>query len=147
MEDCSNPLPQKILKVSRYLTTESNEVFSEFPPAEILQGERLGRFGTAQLQDPALSQAWGNVQVVEAQLQDRVSRLTYPHFMIKNKLLYRVDQQRGEIVEQCLVPKPYASKVLYLAHTHLLGGHLGAEKTYERILTRFYWPDLKPRNS
>ncbi|XP_077060395.1 uncharacterized protein LOC143712060 [Siphateles boraxobius] len=38
--------------------------------AETLQRGWLGWFGTAQLQDPALSQAWGTVQVVEAQLQD-----------------------------------------------------------------------------
>lgn len=106
---------------------ESHEVFSEFPPAEILQGERLGRFGTAQLQDPVLSQAWGNAQVIEGQPQVGVSRLTYPHFMIKNRLLYRVDQRRGETINQLLVPKPYTTKVLYLAHTHLLGGHLGTE--------------------
>ncbi len=55
---------------------ESHKVFSEFPPAETLQGERLGRFGTAQLQDPALTQAWSNAQMVEGQLQEGVSRLT-----------------------------------------------------------------------
>ncbi|KAJ8351917.1 hypothetical protein SKAU_G00233930 [Synaphobranchus kaupii] len=30
-----------------------------------------------------------------------------------------------------------------LAHTHLLGAHLGVEKTLERIKTRFYWPGAK----
>ncbi|KAJ8365058.1 hypothetical protein SKAU_G00138890 [Synaphobranchus kaupii] len=30
-----------------------------------------------------------------------------------------------------------------LAHTHLLGAHLGLEKTLERIKTRFYWPGVK----
>ncbi|XP_073719441.1 uncharacterized protein [Misgurnus anguillicaudatus] len=59
---------------------------------EILQQGKLGRFGSAQLQDPSLSQAWGNVQVIDGRLQDGVSGLTYPHFMIKNKLLYRVEQ-------------------------------------------------------
>ncbi len=117
---------------------ESHEVFSEFPPAETLQGERLGPFATAQLQDPVFTQAWRSVQMIEGQLREGVSRVTYPYFMIKNKLLYRVDQRRGEICEQLLVPKAYTSKVLYLAHTHLLGGHLGSEKTYECILTRFY---------
>lgn len=66
---------------------ESHKVFSEFPPAETLQGERLGRFGTAQLQDPVLTQAWRSAQMIEGQLQEGVSRVTYPHFMIKNKLL------------------------------------------------------------
>ncbi|KAJ8352126.1 hypothetical protein SKAU_G00236020 [Synaphobranchus kaupii] len=30
-----------------------------------------------------------------------------------------------------------------LAHTHLLGAHLGVEKTLERINTWFYWPGVK----
>jgi len=42
-----------------------------------------------------------------------------------------------------LVPKRYVPKVLYLAHSHLLGAHLGVEKTYDRILGRFYWPGVK----
>ncbi len=58
---------------------ESYEVFSEFPPAETLQGERLGRFTTAQLQDHVLAQAWRSAQMIEGQLQEGVSRV-YPHF-------------------------------------------------------------------
>lgn len=76
--------------------------------------------------------------MVDSQLQDGVSRLAYPlfvlYFMIKNKLLYRVDQQRGEIIEQLLVPKPYASKMLYLAHAHQLGGQLGGRKKPHMVL-------------
>uniref|UniRef100_A0A8C1GXK8 Gypsy retrotransposon integrase-like protein 1 n=1 Tax=Cyprinus carpio TaxID=7962 RepID=A0A8C1GXK8_CYPCA len=49
----------------------------------------------------------------------------------------------GGVVEQLLVPKPYISRVLYLAHSHLLGAHLRAEKTYKHILRRFYWPGVK----
>ena len=33
------------------------------------------------------------------------------------------------------------SKVLYMAH--LLGAHLGMDKTRDRILNRFYWPGVK----
>ena len=48
--------------------------------------------------------------------------------------------QRGdEEAEQLVVPRPYVSKVLYMAHTHLLGAHLGMDKTRDRILNRFYW--------
>ena len=52
----------------------------------------------------------------------------FPHFMIKDKLLYRVTKKNSDICEQLLIPKEYASKVLYLAHSHLLGAHLGREK-------------------
>ncbi|KAJ8359251.1 hypothetical protein SKAU_G00157760 [Synaphobranchus kaupii] len=45
--------------------------------------------------------------------------------------------------ELLLVPRPFIPSVLQLAHTHLLGAHLGAEKTLERIKTRFYWPGVK----
>ena len=37
-----------------------------------------------------------------------------------------------------VVPRPYLSKVLYMAHTHLLG----VDKTRDRILNRFYWPGV-----
>uniref|UniRef100_A0A8C5C6I6 Gypsy retrotransposon integrase-like protein 1 n=1 Tax=Gadus morhua TaxID=8049 RepID=A0A8C5C6I6_GADMO len=30
-----------------------------------------------------------------------------------------------------------------MAHTHLLGAHLGMDKTRERVLARFYWPGVK----
>ena len=63
--------------------------------------------------------------------------------MVKNKLLYRVTQKDSEICEQLLVPREYVSNVLYLAHFHLLGAHLGREKTYDRVLSHFYWPGVK----
>ena len=49
--------------------------------------------------------------------------------------------------EQLVVPRAYVRKVLYMAHTHLLGAHLGAnlgmDKTRERDLASFYWPGVK----
>ena len=57
--------------------------------------------------------------------------------------MYRVAQRGGEETEQLIVPRTYVSKVLYMAHTHLLGAHLGMDKTRDRILNRFYWPGVK----
>lgn len=48
-----------------------------------------------------------------------------------------------ELHEQLLVPKSYVSKVLYLTLSHVLGARLGTEKTYGRILSRFFWPGNK----
>ena len=47
------------------------------------------------------------------------------------------------MTEQLVVPRPYVSKVLFMAHTHLLGAHLGMDKTRDRVLARFYWPGVK----
>ncbi len=33
--------------------------------------------------------------------------------------------------------------ILCLAHDHQLAGHLGVTKTYNRILSHFFWPGLK----
>ena len=83
-----------------------------------------GRFGNVQLQDPKLTQAWRDVQVIDGKLQEGVSELTFPHFMVKNELVYRVTKVRDEVCEQLLEPKEYRSMVMYLSHSHLLGAHL-----------------------
>ena len=48
----------------------------------------------------------------------------------------------GTTYEQIVLPKPYHSKVIQLAHDLPFAGHLGREKTAQRILRRFYWPTL-----
>lgn len=40
------------------------------------------------------------------------------------------------------MPKSFCPTVLQLAHTHLLGAHLGVEKIKDRILQRFFWPGI-----
>ena len=41
------------------------------------------------------------------------------------------------------VPQGGVFCVLFLAHTHLPGVHLGMEKTHERVLPHIYWPEVK----
>ena len=101
-----------------------------------------GQYGTAQLQDPTLVNALKNVQVLEGTLVGTRLTTSYPHFAVKNGLLYQIVQKSGKVIEQLLVPQPHRSTVLQLAHTHLLGGHLGVEKTKERVLQRFCWPGV-----
>ncbi|KAL5007617.1 hypothetical protein ScPMuIL_016423, partial [Solemya velum] len=45
-------------------------------------------------------------------------------------------------IQQIVVPKPYRSTVLSLAHDTPLAGHLGNKKTRERILQCFFWPGI-----
>ena len=56
--------------------------------------------------------------MIEGKNQDVVSQVSFPHFMVKNKLLYRVTQKDSEICEHLLVPKEYVSKVLYQTPTY-----------------------------
>ncbi|XP_075949073.1 uncharacterized protein LOC142951429 [Anarhichas minor] len=107
----------------------------ELPPLK-------GQYGTAQLQDPTLGNALRNVQVLEGTLVGTRLTPSYPHFSVKNGLLYQVTRSQDLVVEQLLVPQPHRPTVLQLAHTHLLGAHLGVEKTKERVLQRFFWPGV-----
>ena len=47
------------------------------------------------------------------------------------------------MLTQIVIPKPYRKEILSLAHDGPLGGHLGINKTYQKILDHFYWPKLK----
>jgi hypothetical protein len=44
---------------------------------------------------------------------------------------------------QIVIPKTYRSEVLSLAHETPLSGHLGINKTYQKIITHFYWPGIR----
>ena len=116
---------------------------SDFLPGGGEGLSRPGQFATTQLQDEALKHAWSHVLVHDGQAQDSVSHTPHPHFSTRGGLLYQVATGEGGVREQLVVPRPYVSKVLFMAHTHLLGAHLGMDKTGERILARFYWPGVK----
>ena len=117
--------------------------FSDFLPVGGEGTTRPGQFHSAQLQDDALKHAWSQVLAHDGQVRDSVSCAPHPHFSTRGGLLYRVVEQEGGVTEQLVVPRPYVSKILFMAHTHLLGAHLGMDKTRDRVLARFYWPGVK----
>ena len=62
---------------------------------------------------------------------------------MNNSILYRVcnngdDKQDSQI----MVPKQLREHVMKLSHDSIMGGHLGVNKTLERIKVVFYWPDM-----
>lgn len=60
------------------------------------------------------------------------------YFVVENYVLYVVEQDNKRLV----VPAPCRPLVLYLAHTLPWAGHLGRNKTYLRISSRFFWPSM-----
>ena len=46
-------------------------------------------------------------------------------------------------VYQIVVPQSKRQDVLSMAHETALAGHLGINKTYQRVLNHFYWPKLR----
>ena len=47
------------------------------------------------------------------------------------------------VLNQIVIPMPYRDEILRLAHDHHFAGHLGINKTSDRILRHFFWPGLK----
>ncbi|XP_064386055.1 uncharacterized protein LOC135334708 [Halichondria panicea] len=67
--------------------------------------------------------------------------LTGGGFFKKNGLVYRRWLPKGRHeVEQLVLPLKYRPEVLKLAHKTPFAGHLGQDKTVNRISQRFYWP-------
>ncbi|XP_070548324.1 uncharacterized protein [Ptychodera flava] len=46
-------------------------------------------------------------------------------------------------VHQVVVPKVYRNEILHLAHKVPMGGHLGINKTMDKILKHFFWPGMR----
>jgi hypothetical protein len=83
---------------------------------------------------------------VGAQSKDVFERYVHQYFL-KNDLLYRkVLTAKGLIqceLTQLVVPKSLRDKVLSIAHESLLGAHMGAKKTEDKIEQAFYWPGIQ----
>lgn len=91
-------------------------------------------FRATQREDPVLQEAWGKA------LENEDPSQVGPYFFKHNGLLYR--KGSPDKPPQLLVPGPFRDKILFLAHSHLLGGHFSDEKTEQAKLDKFYWPGV-----
>ena len=48
----------------------------------------------------------------------------------------------GRELKQILVPNPLRGQVMKIAHDSIFGGHLGIQKTLDKIRSNFYWPGM-----
>ena len=91
-------------------------------------------FAKLQLEDPTLSSCFSAVKNPDEAREALEEGNTC--FVKNNEKLYRVAVD----TEQLVVPKVLRAEVLHLGHSIPWAGHLGMEKTENRILNRFYWP-------
>lgn len=69
---------------------------------------------------------------------DNVFNLCKKRYVVTNGVLYL----QANDVTRLIVPTCCRHVVLHLAHTVLWAGHLGQQKTYAHIHSRFHWPTL-----
>ena len=66
-------------------------------------------------------------------------------WILKKGLIYRQfksskDSQVSST--QLVVPKPYRDIVIRVAHESIMSGHMGTQRTLDRVLSAFYWPGV-----
>jgi len=77
---------------------------------------------------------------IDGQLVRPEAAQTYPHFTLIRDRLYRVSRATHTEQEstQLLVPKSRREMIFQAAHYNPMTGHMGYDKTLDRIMTRFY---------
>ena len=74
----------------------------------------------------------------EQQLEIRKQSFKY---FVKNQQLYRRNQKQPS--QPLLVIKiTEVETLIYNIHNELLGGHLGRDITYNKIASKYYWPNM-----
>lgn len=66
----------------------------------------------------------------------------WDQLVIKDGLLFRkyLNNQKQDVHYQMVIPKAMRMEVLEELHGRISGGHLGEDKTLQKLKQRFYWP-------
>src|SRR5260363_402636 len=62
-------------------------------------------------------------------------------FEVKRGLVYKKDKHRKNRLLR-VIQKYEVEPVVFLTHTHPLGGHLGKDIMFNKIRNKYYWPQM-----
>ena len=147
----SNELQTSKMSLTRQDTKKDNDLNDDCEKQDCLPSEIVGaksvptrRLIDEQESNPEL------VSLRQGALCEYEAAKVSTCFYIKNGVLMRKwrpptasPTDEWQVSHQIVVPKPYRRDVLNLAHESPLAGHLGINKTYNRVLAHFYWPGLR----
>ena len=110
------------------------------PMEEIVTPEDLKR---AQQEDETLQKTrdLAHTQTEKVSRHNGVSSFYYQDDIL-HRTFHSPNVESDHIFTQVVVPKPYRRQVMRIAHETLLGGHQGAKKTIDKVLTNFFWPGI-----
>ena len=84
-----------------------------------------------QQEDESLKNAWSKSESVDSE------------YLVKNGLLHKVIRSKfGNTHLSVVVPVSLRQGVLSLGHDAIMSGHQGVKRTYDRIVSQFYWPGM-----
>ena len=86
-----------------------------------------------------------DLKAIIDKLQDSDSKDTKESFVLISNTLYHVTEEDQNGVQKfCIVvPKDLKKEVMFACHDELVAGHLGFEKTYAKIKSRYYWSGMR----
>ncbi len=122
--------PRRQRRLEKYLGTPASD--ASVKGLEVNGWKVPGNIAQLQREDETLKPLF-----VKAE-GDKPSNLCNEEYVVVNGVLY----VRTSDVMHLIVPSCCRPLVLHLAHTVPWTGHLGQQKTYARISSRFYWPTL-----
>lgn len=91
----------------------------------------------------------GSLKRIFETMNKQASEENMHNYYLENGLLKRKYNgtkwkcDKKEQIHQLVLPDSYRDEVLKLAHEVPLAGHLGINKTYEKVTRHFYWPGVK----
>lgn len=71
-----------------------------------------------------------------------------PHYTVDNDCLYQLTpwkptgRGRQELLKRLVVPRSLRAEIMAGYHDDVTAGHLGFEKTFDKISHRYYWPGM-----
>lgn len=87
-------------------------------------------------------------QLIQAQMEDEQLKPFWRNkkrFIVQHGLLYRINTEnsktkRARTYQQLVIPSSMREEIMRLNHDDIFAGHLGLDKTYNRIQNKFWWP-------
>ena len=108
------------------------------------QTEKQKSFSLEQQKDPTLKKLWSCLEDGKSNIKKTKEGRTW--FEVVNNILYRrYECPRKEHLNktQVILPEWKRQECMKLAHSAILGGHMGVMKTLNRITNKFYWTGIQ----
>ncbi len=139
--DDPDPTWQESAAVTTRAQAKRSKSLTPLKSLESPKGSASNRDDLRQLQgaDPSLAKYYEQTDPKRTQ-DGEVS------FDERDGILFRVfktsDEKGKKIIPEVKVPQPLRRQVMDVAHSSILGGHLGVKKTTDKITSSFYWPGI-----
>lgn len=100
----------------------------------------VGDFRKHQLEDCEIGKI---IKGLESDDELELTRWTERGYLIANGILYRWDSECDNDDPQLVIPASHREEILRMHHDSPTGGHYGIERTIQKILSKYYFPNMR----